>query len=94
MRLPLVAIAATAASLFQTSQAGTDDHRYKKGEHVELWVNKVWNKIVTKQASFSPAAAVIVPCVITVMFARRLVFVSRGEGMPTICLLDGRHLLR
>lgn len=21
--------------------AGTDDHRYKQGEHVELWVNKV-----------------------------------------------------
>ena len=21
--------------------AGTADHRYKKGEHVELWVNKV-----------------------------------------------------
>jgi hypothetical protein len=24
-----------------TVQAGTSNHRYKKGEHVELWVNKV-----------------------------------------------------
>ena len=24
-----------------TAYAGTSDHRYKQGEHVELWVNKV-----------------------------------------------------
>ena len=24
-----------------TALAGTSDHTYKKGEHVELWVNKV-----------------------------------------------------
>lgn len=42
MRLPLV-VAATAAFLlpYVPVQAGTDNHRYKKGEHVELWVNKV-----------------------------------------------------
>lgn len=27
--------------LFGRSYAGTVDHRYKTGEHVELWVNKV-----------------------------------------------------
>ncbi len=38
MRLPLVV---AAAFLLQCAQASGDDHRYKKGEHVELWVNKV-----------------------------------------------------
>ena len=42
MRLPLVLSAAVAAVLFSPpAHAGTDDHRYKQGEHVELWVNKV-----------------------------------------------------
>jgi hypothetical protein len=41
MRLPLVFTAAVAALVLQISEAGVDDHRYKKGEHVELWVNKV-----------------------------------------------------
>lgn len=41
MRLPLVIAAAAAVAVFPNAQAGTDDHRYKKGEHVELWVNKV-----------------------------------------------------
>ena len=42
MRVPLVLVAvATATSFFQESQAGTSDHRYKKDEHIELWVNKV-----------------------------------------------------
>ena len=42
MRLPLViTVAAVAASVFQVSEAGTTDHRYKKDEHIELWVNKV-----------------------------------------------------
>jgi hypothetical protein len=27
--------------LSSTALAGTADHRYKPGEHVELWVNKV-----------------------------------------------------
>jgi hypothetical protein len=40
MRLPL-AVAATAALVLKAADAGTDDHRYKKAEHVELWVNKV-----------------------------------------------------
>jgi hypothetical protein len=26
------------------TKAGTSNHRYKKGEHVELWVNKVHQK--------------------------------------------------
>jgi hypothetical protein len=38
--LPLVIVAA-AALILQPASAGTSDHRYKKGEHVELWVNKV-----------------------------------------------------
>ena len=38
MRLPL---GVAAALLLPCVQGGTDDHRYKKGEHVELWVNKV-----------------------------------------------------
>eukprot|EP00529_Nitzschia_sp_RCC80_P017022 CAMPEP_0113459044 /NCGR_PEP_ID=MMETSP0014_2-20120614/10241_1 /TAXON_ID=2857 /ORGANISM="Nitzschia sp." /LENGTH=652 /DNA_ID=CAMNT_0000350599 /DNA_START=23 /DNA_END=1981 /DNA_ORIENTATION=- /assembly_acc=CAM_ASM_000159 len=42
MRLPLVLSVAVAAVLFSPpAHAGTDDHRYKQGEHVELWVNKV-----------------------------------------------------
>ena len=42
MRLPLVVtIAAVAAALLPATDDGTDDHRYKEGEHVELWVNKV-----------------------------------------------------
>ena len=42
MRLPLViTVAAVAASVLQVSEAGTTDHRYKKDEHIELWVNKV-----------------------------------------------------
>jgi hypothetical protein len=40
MRLPLT-VAAAAALILQCAQAGTEDHTYKKGEHVELWVNKV-----------------------------------------------------
>lgn len=38
MRIPL---GVAAALLLPCVQGGTDDHRYKKGEHVELWVNKV-----------------------------------------------------
>jgi len=45
MKLPL-AFAAAAALIFQCAEAGTDDHRYKKGEHVELWVNKVRTLVV------------------------------------------------
>ncbi|MGK3746917.1 MAG: hypothetical protein ACI8RD_009415 [Bacillariaceae sp.] len=41
MRLPLIITAAVAASVFQASEASTTDHRYKKDEHIELWVNKV-----------------------------------------------------
>eukprot|EP00980_Cylindrotheca_fusiformis_P013909 scaffold3618_cov129-Cylindrotheca_fusiformis.AAC.9 len=40
MRLPLVVVAA-AALIIHPASAGTGDHKYKKGEHVELWVNKV-----------------------------------------------------
>jgi hypothetical protein len=40
MRLP-IAVAAAAALVLPFAQAGTDDHKYKKLEHVELWVNKV-----------------------------------------------------
>lgn len=38
MRLPL---AFATVALLPFAQAGTDGHTYKKGEHVELWVNKV-----------------------------------------------------
>jgi len=42
MRCPLlVGLAVVAVSFFPHGLAGTADHRYKKGEHVELWVNKV-----------------------------------------------------
>lgn len=41
MRLPLLIAAAITASVFHASEAGTTDHRYKKDEHIELWVNKV-----------------------------------------------------
>ena len=41
MRLPLTVVAAVAALIIPGTLAGTDDHVYKKGEHVELWVNKV-----------------------------------------------------
>jgi transmembrane 9 superfamily protein 3 len=40
MRLSFVAAAANALIL-QSVQADTSDHKYTKGEHVELWVNKV-----------------------------------------------------
>ncbi|CAJ1961673.1 unnamed protein product [Cylindrotheca closterium] len=40
MRLPLV-VAAAAALIFPSVEADNVDHRYKKDEHVELWVNKV-----------------------------------------------------
>lgn len=40
MKLPLLA-AAVAALVSQIAEADTSDHRYKKGEHIELWVNKV-----------------------------------------------------
>jgi hypothetical protein len=40
MRLSFVAAAATALIL-QSVQADTSNHKYKKEEHVELWVNKV-----------------------------------------------------
>ena len=40
MRLPLV-IAAVAALILRLAEAGTEDHKYKDKEHVELWVNKV-----------------------------------------------------
>lgn len=42
MRLPLVCVTvAIAASIFQPLEAGTTDHKYKKDEHIELWVNSV-----------------------------------------------------
>jgi len=44
MRLSLIFAAAAlaiAASFLQASEAGSTDHKYKKGEHIELWVNKV-----------------------------------------------------
>jgi hypothetical protein len=41
VRLPLALAVAVAAALLPSILAGTDDHRYKNGEHVELWVNKV-----------------------------------------------------
>lgn len=41
MRLPLFVAAATAVSLLLAAEAHSDDHRYAKDEHVELWVNKV-----------------------------------------------------
>lgn len=34
-------LALATALLLPCAQANSDDHRYKKGEHVELWVNKV-----------------------------------------------------
>ena len=37
----LLPLAVAVAGLLQYVQAGTYDHRYKKGEHVELWVSKV-----------------------------------------------------
>ncbi len=40
MKLPLV-VAAAAALILRSAEAGTDDHKYKEKEHVELWVNKV-----------------------------------------------------
>mmetsp|Transcript_12522 Transcript_12522/g.29046 ORF Transcript_12522/g.29046 Transcript_12522/m.29046 type:complete len:81 (+) Transcript_12522:56-298(+) len=32
-------------SIVGVCQADTSDHRYKKGEHVELWVNKVGMRV-------------------------------------------------
>ena len=40
----LLPLAVAVAGLLQYVQAGTYDHRYKKGEHVELWVSKVRGK--------------------------------------------------
>jgi len=40
MRLSLF-VAAVAAFVAQTTEADTTDHKYKKDEHIELWVNKV-----------------------------------------------------
>ena len=55
MRLPL-AIAA-AALILQVSEAGTDNHRYKEGDHIELWVNKVRKPFETmaSRPQWSPA---------------------------------------
>jgi hypothetical protein len=39
MKLSLF-VAAVAALATQT-KADTSDHKYKQGEHIELWVNKV-----------------------------------------------------
>ena len=33
--------AAVAALTIQSANADTSDHRYKKDDHIELWVNKV-----------------------------------------------------
>lgn len=48
MRLPVflstgtaAAVAAVAISCALFAEAGTSDHRYKKDEHIELWVNKI-----------------------------------------------------
>jgi hypothetical protein len=38
---PSLFVAAVAALAVQTVESGTTDHRYKKDEHIELWVNKV-----------------------------------------------------
>mmetsp|Transcript_117659 Transcript_117659/g.175740 ORF Transcript_117659/g.175740 Transcript_117659/m.175740 type:complete len:647 (+) Transcript_117659:35-1975(+) len=40
MRLPLAIVAATALVL-QVVEGGIDTHKYKDGDHIELWVNKV-----------------------------------------------------
>lgn len=39
------------SALVGHSWAGTSDHRYQKGEHVELWVNKVRETIVRVRQS-------------------------------------------
>jgi hypothetical protein len=39
--LLLIVISVELWTRFSTVQAGTSNHRYKKDEHVELWVNKV-----------------------------------------------------
>ena len=39
--LPFQARLLVVLGLISSVSAGTGDHRYKKGEHVELWVNKV-----------------------------------------------------
>lgn len=48
--------------LSTTALAGTADHRYKPGEHVELWVNKV-SFFFFGQSSlvFSPAGLLLGP---------------------------------
>jgi len=51
----LLPLAVAVAGLLQYVQAGTYDHRYKKGEHVELWVSKVrgMNHFIVMIGSFS-----------------------------------------
>ena len=44
LMMRLLPLAVAVAGLLQYVQAGTYDHRYKKGEHVELWVSKVRGK--------------------------------------------------
>eukprot|EP00934_Nitzschia_sp_Nitz4_P006050 Nitzschia sp. Nitz4//scaffold28_size193895//184749//186929//NITZ4_001693-RA/size193895-augustus-gene-0.299-mRNA-1//1//CDS//3329546066//6040//frame0 len=43
MKHPVALVTALVASLWMLplTLAGTDDHKYKQGEHVELWVSKV-----------------------------------------------------
>jgi hypothetical protein len=45
MRLPRIVAAVTTASLLLSVDGHSYDHRYTKGEHVELWVNKVRSAI-------------------------------------------------
>lgn len=55
MKLPLALVASAAALLCQTVtvNAGTDDHKYKKGEHIELWVSKVGCAVVAAVITFT-----------------------------------------
>lgn len=41
LRKSSAAVFVVVAALVSTAHGSTDDHRYKDGEHVELWVNKV-----------------------------------------------------
>jgi transmembrane 9 superfamily protein 3 len=64
MRLPLVVVALAAAAVLPFGQAGTYDHRYKKGEHVELWVNKViWGTIIYSRTTRTGHCTVANPLV-------------------------------
>ena len=89
MRLPL-AIAAAALTL-QVAECGTDNHKYKEGDHIELWVNKVRNPSGDDALQRPAGEEDVNPSVIVFKAIKTII---RLTSFPTIHRSDRTRILK